>query len=56
MSHALYWATPWHQQIGADLGERMQRAFDNGFVNGHGPIIIIGTDLPQLRVHCCAKR
>ncbi|QQS71498.1 MAG: TIGR04282 family arsenosugar biosynthesis glycosyltransferase [Flavobacteriales bacterium] len=37
-----------HQQIGADLGERMQRAFDNGFVNGHGPIIIIGTDLPQL--------
>jgi len=37
-----------HQQIGADLGERMQRAFENGFVNGHGPIIIIGTDLPQL--------
>lgn len=37
-----------HQQAGADLGERMQRAFDSGFSNGHGPIIIIGTDLPQL--------
>ncbi|MGV9011146.1 MAG: TIGR04282 family arsenosugar biosynthesis glycosyltransferase [Flavobacteriales bacterium] len=37
-----------HQQAGADLGERMQRAFDAGFADGHGPIIIIGTDLPQL--------
>ena len=39
-----------HQQAGADLGERMQRAFDAGFADGHGPIIIIGTDLPQLSV------
>lgn len=37
-----------HQQAGADLGERMQRAFDGGFASGHSPIIIIGTDLPQL--------
>ncbi len=37
-----------HQQAGADLGERMQRAFEAGFASGHSPVIIIGTDLPQL--------
>ncbi|MBZ0206231.1 MAG: TIGR04282 family arsenosugar biosynthesis glycosyltransferase [Flavobacteriales bacterium] len=37
-----------HVQEGGDLGDRMKRAFGSGFSSGHGPIIIIGTDLPQL--------
>lgn len=36
------------EQVGADLGARMQYAFEEGFNQGYGPIIIIGTDLPQL--------
>lgn len=35
-------------QAGRDLGDRMKCAFGSGFSAGHGPIIIIGTDLPQL--------
>lgn len=36
------------EQVGDDLGARMQYAFEEGFYEGYGPIIIIGTDLPQL--------
>ena len=34
-------------QQGRDLGERMQRAFDEAFAGGH-PLIVIGTDCPAL--------
>lgn len=35
-------------QEGADLGERMERAFAEGFAQGFSEIIGIGTDLPDL--------
>lgn len=37
-----------HQQIGEDLGVRMQHAFQNGFDAGYEKIIIIGSDLYDL--------
>jgi len=37
-----------HQQIGNDLGERMQNAFANGFNKGYKKIIIVGSDLYDL--------
>lgn len=37
-----------HQQIGEDLGARMQHAFDTGFTLGYKKIIIIGSDLYDL--------
>ncbi len=36
------------QQVGQDLGERMEHAFNEGFSSGHSPVIIIGTDCPSL--------
>ena len=36
-----------HPQQGRDLGERMQRAFDEAFAGGH-PLIVIGTDCPAM--------
>jgi rSAM/selenodomain-associated transferase 1 len=38
-----------HLQVGADLGERMANAFNDGFNNGYKSICIIGTDCFELR-------
>lgn len=35
-------------QEGKDLGERMARAFDRGFEAGFGPILLRGSDTPDL--------
>ena len=35
-------------QEGADLGERMARAFARGFAAGFGPIMLRGSDVPDL--------
>ncbi|WP_299064738.1 TIGR04282 family arsenosugar biosynthesis glycosyltransferase [uncultured Polaribacter sp.] len=37
-----------HQQIGEDLGIRMQNAFHNGFKAGYDKVLIIGSDLYDL--------
>lgn len=39
-------------QRGADLGERMYRAFEHHCA--HGPLILIGTDCPALEAHTLA--
>ncbi|WP_417884993.1 TIGR04282 family arsenosugar biosynthesis glycosyltransferase [Zunongwangia sp.] len=36
-------------QIGEDLGERMKNAFTEGFAQGYNQIIIIGTDLYDIK-------
>lgn len=36
-------------QTGADLGQRMQHAFAEGFNQGHRPVLIIGSDCPELQ-------
>ena len=41
----------YHAQIGEDLGNRMQGAFEDGFKNKIEKIIIIGTDCPDLSPH-----
>ena len=38
----------YHAQVGEDLGERMQGAFEDGFKNKIKKTIIIGTDCPDL--------
>lgn len=35
-------------QQGADLGERMKNAFQNGFNKGYERIVLIGSDLPDI--------
>lgn len=35
-------------QNGADLGERMKNAFQNGFEKGYERIVLIGSDLPDI--------
>lgn len=35
-------------QQGEDLGERMYNAFQNGFSEGYGRIVLIGSDLPDI--------
>ena len=35
-------------QSGADLGERMQNAFEDGFKRGFNQIVLLGSDLPDL--------
>ena len=42
-------------QEGENLGERMKRAFDNGFKEGYERIIGIGADLPDLTVAIIEK-
>lgn len=37
-----------HQQKGADLGHRMQHAFEQGFKAGYEKVIIVGSDLYDL--------
>lgn len=37
-----------HQQLGADLGQRMQHAFQEGFKAGYEKVLIIGSDLYDL--------
>ena len=36
-------------QKGEDLGERMERAFQQGFQEGFHQIVLVGSDLPELR-------
>ena len=36
-------------QIGEDLGARMQDAFQKGFEDGYSNIILIGSDLPDIK-------
>lgn len=36
-------------QRGATLAERMSNAFSDGFAMGHGPVAIVGTDVPLLQ-------
>src|SRR5262245_36144578 len=38
----------WRAQEGADLGERMARAFAAEFALGAGPVAVIGADAPHL--------
>ena len=45
----------YYAQVGEDLGERMQGAFENGFKNKIEKIIIIGTDCPDLNQHIIEK-
>jgi len=37
-------------QGGGGLGVRMQRQFARGFAQGHGAIVLVGSDLPRLAV------
>jgi uncharacterized protein len=39
----------WRAQGGGDLGERLARAFAAAFAAGFGPVIAVGSDLPDLR-------
>lgn len=41
----------WHEQNGADLGERMHHALEFASAQGFSPLLIIGTDSPTLPVH-----
>ena len=36
-------------QVGNDLGERMQSAFQDGFSQGYKKIVLIGSDIPDLQ-------
>ncbi|WP_282136483.1 TIGR04282 family arsenosugar biosynthesis glycosyltransferase [Seonamhaeicola maritimus] len=36
-------------QYGTDLGDRMQNAFNDGFNDGYNHIILIGSDLPDIK-------
>ena len=36
-------------QVGEDLGKRMQNAFQKGFADGYTNIILIGSDLPEIK-------
>jgi len=47
-----FWA---HQQAGADLGDRMFNAFHRGFTEGHCPVVIIGSDCPDLTTDLLAE-
>ncbi|WP_044402331.1 TIGR04282 family arsenosugar biosynthesis glycosyltransferase [Lacinutrix sp. Hel_I_90] len=38
-----------YQQVGDDLGERMQKAFEDGFNKGYEKIVIVGSDLFHLQ-------
>lgn len=38
----------WHEQRGADLGERLRGAMDYAVSFGYGPVIAVGTDSPTL--------
>ena len=37
-----------HRQEGETLGDRMYEAFRQGFAAGYGPILIIGSDCPEI--------
>jgi uncharacterized protein len=38
----------WHAQGWGDLGERLERAFASAFAEGYGPVLAVGSDLPEL--------
>jgi rSAM/selenodomain-associated transferase 1 len=40
---------PKYVQEGADLGERMQNAFNAAFADGYAKVILIGSDLPDMK-------
>jgi len=42
-------------QEGADIGERMERAFAAEFASRSGPVAVIGTDAPHLRSEALAE-
>ncbi len=42
-------ASAYHPQGGGDLGERMQRAFQDSFAAGDERVVVIGSDCPGLR-------
>ena len=42
---------PWVEQQGKDLGERMAHATQQAFEKKYSPVILIGTDCPQLQPH-----
>ena len=42
-------------QEGADLGERMARAFARGFAAGYGPVLLRGSDVPDLPGHVVSE-
>jgi rSAM/selenodomain-associated transferase 1 len=39
---------PWQQQVGENLGERMDYAFSKAFKRGFKRVVIVGADCPQL--------
>ena len=41
------WADSVRGQVGSDLGERMRNSFSRIFADGHGPIILMGSDIPD---------
>jgi len=43
------------QQVGEDLGERMKNAFSEAFGEGYKQVVMIGTDLLDLRQHHLAE-
>lgn len=45
----------WRPQGGGDLGARLERAFDDGFAEGYGPVLALGSDLPALRAEDVAE-
>ena len=52
-AHDFFWdlvppGTDLFPQEGADLGERMSRAFDRGFAAGFSPVWLRGSDVPDL--------
>ena len=40
-----------HQQNGDDLGERMYNAFQDAFTNNYEKVLIVGSDLYDLKPH-----
>ncbi len=41
-------AVTYHEQVGADLGERMRHAFEAAFDSGYEQAVVIGSDHPTL--------
>ncbi len=39
------------EQVGDTLGERMSNAFKDSFAQGYKRIVLVGTDIPNLRTH-----
>ncbi len=46
---------PWQKQVGADLGERMSFAFDQGFRRGYQRVVVVGADCPAVSTAVLAQ-